>query len=381
MYLNLPELFLFGIIAQLLFLAVLAGLHGTGRHPANRLLAVLLLGFAGTQLEVFFHNTGMTTRFPNLAYWGTTLGLVQAGAIYLFTQAAMYRDFRLVRRHLVHLGPPLVAALVFWLSYYRHPAPVQLSILSDSQYPGVMNSLVLAIAIHGTMLSYLGATIRTITRFDVELRNLFSDLRNKDLVWLRNLLLAYSAVWLLSLGYCLLAHIFRVTVSHQWLTLASALVGLGILLPMTLLALRQPERFPGISPAQRAVAKATELPSTTKAQDEALTRKLEDLMASERPYLHSNLTVNRLAHLLGVPAKDLSRHLNQVLGRNFYEFVNGYRITEVKRRLADPEEDKTVLDIMYEAGFNSKSVFNTLFRKSTGMTPTRFRQDARSSMD
>lgn len=112
-----------------------------------------------------------------------------------------------------------------------------------------------------------------------------------------------------------------------------------------------------------------------------MTRKLEDLMASDRPYLHSNLTVNRLAHLLGIPAKDLSRHLNQVLGRNFYEFVNGYRITEVKRRLADPEEDKTVLDIMYEAGFNSKSVFNTLFRKSTGMTPTRFRQDARSSKD
>jgi len=63
------------------------------------------------------------------------------------------------------------------------------------------------------------------------------------------------------------------------------------------------------------------------------------------------------------------------LGQNFYDFINRYRILEAKQLLTNPKDPKiTVLEVLYEVGFNSKSSFNTLFKKYTGLTPTEFRK-------
>lgn len=80
---------------------------------------------------------------------------------------------------------------------------------------------------------------------------------------------------------------------------------------------------------------------------------------------------------MGIAAKDLSMIINRHFNLNFYEFVNGYRIEEAKKRLLDPaNKSKTITDIYLEVGFNSKSVFNTFFKKLVGKTPSEYRQQA-----
>jgi AraC-like DNA-binding protein len=65
--------------------------------------------------------------------------------------------------------------------------------------------------------------------------------------------------------------------------------------------------------------------------------------------------------------------LSELAGNNFYDFINGYRIMEAKRLLLDPSKRHyTVLAIAFESGFNSKTTFNKVFRKVTGLTPTEF---------
>ncbi|MGF2733843.1 helix-turn-helix domain-containing protein [Marinobacter sp. DUT-1] len=333
---------------------------------------------AGTLLEVFLHTTGFVLRYPETAFTGTILGMLQPGAIFLYAQSVMYRDFRLRLRHLAHLLPVLGAAAVFVVGYYRLSTEEQVSVLSDTHYPGVMNSVVLAIALHTIMLAYLAATLKKISRFGVELREIFSDLDNKELGWLRNLLLAYTTAWALSLVYCLLAHILRVTGSHEWLTIATTGVSIAILLPMSVLAFQQPALFAGIRPASASKDAAPRI-STADQFPELPTAQILQLMEEQRPYLHSNLTVDRLARLAGLSPRDLSQFLNQQMGRNFYEFVNGYRIEHARQRLADLTEKATITDIMYESGFNSKSVFNTLFRETTGKTPSQYRRSFRNN--
>ena len=67
--------------------------------------------------------------------------------------------------------------------------------------------------------------------------------------------------------------------------------------------------------------------------------------------------------------------MNKNLGKNFFEFVNEYRIEEAKRMLISNEyKESTILEILYEAGFNSKSVFNSLFKTDTNLTPKEFRR-------
>jgi len=63
-----------------------------------------------------------------------------------------------------------------------------------------------------------------------------------------------------------------------------------------------------------------------------------------------------------------------MFSRNFCEFINGYRIEESKRQLFDPaRQERSILDIAYEVGFNSKSTFNSAFKKHTGPKPSEFR--------
>ena len=100
-------------------------------------------------------------------------------------------------------------------------------------------------------------------------------------------------------------------------------------------------------------------------------------MQSQRSYLEPELTLNDLATQIAVKPKLLSQVINELMHRNFFEFINHYRIEEAKRLLTNPKDKKiTVLEVMYEVGFNSKSSFNTLFKKHTGLTPGEFKKNS-----
>ena len=378
MFLTLPQLILFGVISQFLFLILLCLAPVKARNLPRQLLALMLAGMVGTLFEVFLHTTGLSSRYPETAFTGTILGMLQPGAIFLYAQSVMYRNFRLRLRHLVHFLPVPFAFAIFAMSYYSLPEEAQARMLADSHYPGVMNSVFFAIVLHGIVIGYLAATLKRISRFGVELRNIFSDLGKKELAWLRNLLFAYGTAWLLSLVYCLLAHVMRVTGSHQSLTIATTMVSVAVLLPMSVLAFRQPAVFAGIGQTWMNT-EATSGGSASDRSPEPLASRIEQLMKEHQPYLYSNLTVERLARQAELSPRELSQFLNQQMGKNFYEFVNGYRIEHARQRLADPAETGTITDIMYEAGFNSKSVFNTLFRKTIGKTPSQYRRSLRKN--
>lgn len=105
--------------------------------------------------------------------------------------------------------------------------------------------------------------------------------------------------------------------------------------------------------------------------------RLMQLMEQEKVFLNADLTLKSLAARLSVHYNYLSQIINEQMKQSFNDFINGYRIEEARKKLVDPaEKDKTVLDIAYETGFYSKSVFNTAFKKFTGMTPSQYRKTA-----
>lgn len=104
--------------------------------------------------------------------------------------------------------------------------------------------------------------------------------------------------------------------------------------------------------------------------------RLNKLLDQEKIYLDPELTLKKLAAQLNVHYNHLSQIINEHLGKSFNDYINSYRIEEAKRKLQDPEEArKTVLEIAYDTGFYSKSVFNTAFKKFTGMTPTQYKKN------
>ncbi len=110
-----------------------------------------------------------------------------------------------------------------------------------------------------------------------------------------------------------------------------------------------------------------------------LCQKLDQLMIHTKPYLEDDLNLRELADRLEVLPHHLSQLLNEHYGHNFYDYINSYRIQEVKKILSDPsQKDESILSIAFTCGFNSKATFNAFFKKQTGQTPRQFRANYES---
>jgi len=102
--------------------------------------------------------------------------------------------------------------------------------------------------------------------------------------------------------------------------------------------------------------------------------KLSLIMQNDKPFLDNELNLVKLAQIQGINIRELSFVINEGFGENFNQFINKYRVEESKRILSDPGfKHLNMLGVAYQAGFNSKTIFNTTFKKLTGFTPSEFR--------
>jgi len=96
-------------------------------------------------------------------------------------------------------------------------------------------------------------------------------------------------------------------------------------------------------------------------------------MEEKQLYMNSNCTLTTVAKAMNLPSYLISHVVNNGIGKSFPDFLNGYRIEEVKCRLAHPNHQNTkIANIAYDCGFNSLSSFNTAFKKATGTTPSSY---------
>ena len=137
--------------------------------------------------------------------------------------------------------------------------------------------------------------------------------------------------------------------------------------------MRQPEII--IIPENEDNEKKYERSGLTNEKSEEYLKQLLDLMETKKPFLECELTLLKLAESLGISSNHLSQIINEKLNQNFYDFVNKYRVENAKNLLIDPAFDsKTIYAIALESGFNSKSAFNTCFKKYTNQTPSEYKK-------
>lgn len=103
--------------------------------------------------------------------------------------------------------------------------------------------------------------------------------------------------------------------------------------------------------------------------------KLKQVIEEKKIYLNSNLSLSELSRTIGISSKDLSKYMNDSLGMNFSEYINLYRIEEVKKLMVSKDSSKyTLISLAEKAGFSSKSSFNAIFKKTTGITPSAYKK-------
>jgi AraC-like DNA-binding protein len=103
--------------------------------------------------------------------------------------------------------------------------------------------------------------------------------------------------------------------------------------------------------------------------------QVHELIIKEELYLDTDLNLGKLAHKLDITSHQLSYVINNGFNQNFYSFINKFRVEKAKNLLADKELNKySIIGIAFESGFNSKTSFNTTFKKITGQTPSEFKK-------
>ena len=105
-------------------------------------------------------------------------------------------------------------------------------------------------------------------------------------------------------------------------------------------------------------------------------KRIVDYMSTEKPYLDGSFSIQSMSEKLDIKKFYITQVLNESMNKNFYTFVNDYRIEEVKEMIQNDDNNKyTLLSLAFDAGFNSKTSFNTTFKKYTGKTPSQYRNE------
>lgn len=361
-------------------------------RTANRLLAALVASFTIYLAGDVYYNAGLVRSFPHLFAVPYPMTWLFGPLLYLYAIAASDRSWRFQRRTFAHFVLPAIVVL----------ATVPLYVLSGSEkltfmerVSGGVSPQPLALldpTKYVSGISYSVATVLYLVRHRHQIEHSYSNTRRVNLRWLLFLTVAAIGIWLL-------ATVLRI--SEFWVRLGDDQVTLAMALLVYVIGymgLRQPEVFryetaehqvPQELLRSLATTEAAELALATEQatpgryersgldQDEAesLRHALLALMDREQPWKDSELTLGDLSLRLGSTPHKLSEVLNGLVGQTFYDFVNGYRVREVQRRIeAGHARGLKMLALAMDAGFASKSTFNQAFKKHTNQTPSDFRQ-------
>ena len=381
---GLADILFIIVIFQLLFTSVFLFTHGvggkggkeSGRRSSNGLLGVFFLVIGLNLLDNLFLRLGVYARHPAFALWSVWLLLLFGPLLYLYTQSVLYQDFRFGARKWGHFLPfavLFVATEIYWQSLGPAEQRLLLVQLTTQRAPVTPYWNTALIFLH--FFFYVALSFVLIGRFKKAAGEAFSNYRRMDIRWLSYTLLFFSVAMLLAglnsvIGRTPLAvfwwPVFLIVIFLVWVYINSLL----------LKALKQPELFAVLKEREIAGGPPPEAAAEKEEGDwTGVLAQVKVQMETQRPWLEPDLTLEQLAAQLRLRPKLLSQAINAGLGQNFFEFINTYRIEEAKRLLTDPADKKvTVLEVLYAVGFNSKSSFNTVFKKQTGLTPSEFKK-------
>lgn len=237
----------------------------------------------------------------------------------------------------------------------------------------------------GHMLVVGGLILRRLAAHRRRMRDLLSDVAAVDLRWLDGFMLFIATGIGIAVADNLLSTITGFQLLGTWGSAAFEALVIG---GLALFGLNQERAVPpwveslGETEAEaESNAAAAREPrysrsSLTPEDCAAIIERLDAFMARDEPWRDPFLNLKTLSERIATKPYYVTQALNTVRCRNFYDYVNGWRVRAAARALA--ESDCSVLGICEEVGFNSKSTFNTVFRREMNTTPTAYRVSART---
>jgi AraC-like DNA-binding protein len=375
-------LLLLNLLGATQSLLLACALFGTkrGQRVTNRLLAAfaatIALSISGEALSA----TQYIQMFPHLSKIPQPFYFLGAPLLFLYVRSLISGNPVFERKDLLHFIPFGLCA-IYLMPYYLQSGPDKLnyragySAAYGVQWYGLRSgALLLQFLIYLTLIILMLVGSRRRAQAGGPM------MAQTVLFQIRFLLITFLSLWVIGV-----LHYLTSLLSHAYYKTPETdlFIPLGLtafVYALAYLSLRKPEVL--TATGEMAPPKKYEKSGLPPEISERYVRKLLRFMDTDKPYTDSELTLSKLAEKLSIPAQHLSRVINERLHQNFVDFINTYRVEEAKRRLVDPlKKHYSILAIAEEAGFNSKSSFNHVFKKHANLTPSEFRKADRQGLE
>ena len=363
---------LVGAIQSVFLLFVL--LFKKNNRKANRYLSIIMAFTAIDMLELYLGARGYIEPARPYQLSIIPYSFIFGPSAYLYTALLTARIKTISKKHLLIFIPFIIVLTVNLL----------LQAVFDADFlPRYVIYLNLGINGGGLLFecSLYVLSLLALQKYIGRLKEYFSAIDAMKLSLFRGaLVIMIMIVIFIFLPFTSESHVRQ---GYDILDVIAILFGLVLAFGIAFFAAVQPEIFNRVRLIDKAVpldepasSPRYEKLRLTASKEESYVKNLSVYMSENKPFLNEELTLQDLADEISLSTHHLSMILNIHFKQNFYTFINTYRIDYVKQKLIHPDyKDQNILSIAFSAGFNSKSTFNTMFKKFTGKTPKQFRAE------
>ncbi|EAY30386.1 helix-turn-helix domain-containing protein [Microscilla marina] len=347
---------------QGLFLSLLLLLRNVSK---NLFLALLISLFSLTIGHYVTFWLGLFSKYPHLIGLSATLPWLFGPTLYLYVKQTGHQA-RVKRSSVLHFAVFFLHFL-YLTPFYTSSAVNKLTKAQDTTLYSTYQ-LIINWGQTISLLFYAALILYTVLYKS-------SKSRSKSLLYMSGLFIAFSVS---HASYYVMVYGFHyVQIYDYYISASMALfiywVGyIGFIKPEALdgeTTTHQAVTLPANKPAKYAHSALSDLHA------KQLLDQLKQLMQTEKPYLNPALKMKEIADQMGISGHHLSQILNEYAEQNYADFVNSYRVNEVRQKLRNPQyAQEKIIAIAYDAGFNTKASFNAHFKKQTGLSPSAYKQ-------
>lgn len=279
--------------------------------------------------------------------------------MFFYAQSYINPGKKILKKDMLHVVPYLFATAYLAIKLFYVHIPITCR----------ANHIMLGSASFMHSMGYFYTTVQNIRESETAINSSGAKLDSRAQKWLRFIVLGFFSILLIKMAFFVVWDISGYYSGCNEIVNLYFLTSFMLINIFTYFLLVKPQFFEDMKKYKHSVLKEDE--------KEQFKEQLITLLETEKIYRNPLISLSLLAKKLSIPSRYLSQIINETLNKTYYELISWYRIRECMEQLADEDSShKTILEIAYDAGFNSKSTFNSAFIKHTGITPKEFRNNS-----
>lgn len=321
----------------------------------------------------FLHYKGYWENYPHLVGITAPFPLLYGPFLYLYVLYSIRSKNFLSKTDFLHFAPALLSYLYMFPFYFFYSAEEKMQVDKGLVNDYRVFSYILLVGFLISGISYSVLSYRRLLMREKVVEENFSNINRIGMSWLRYAIIGIASVFITATIVSVLREVFHLQFPfNPDILFYSIIVGFVVFVGYS--GIRQQDLFSNTAVNDEVLVKTeSEYKKSSLKPDVAKAKhnELLGLMKNDKPYLNPKLALAELANKLDISTNHLSQIINQYEQVNFHDFVNKYRVEEFIQRMQG-NKNFSLLAHAYDSGFNSKSTFNTVFKKFKSVSPSQY---------